>query len=135
MTRDRRQLPWTPGYHPGNSIPDAFAVPDLIPNPDQPSVIKHSLQVREKRIALFPPDQAIPASSNVTLQRGSGLPAGCTGFRFISVVANVAVSVNGGGPRTVLDGDMFNGAEVLSLQIQTDATGSCILQTWGEGDA
>lgn len=127
-------LPWEQTYSPARSIPSAFKADTLSPPQDQPAVIKQSLQVREKRLMIFPADTAIPANANLLFQRGSGIPAGCTGFRFIKVQGNVNVSINGGGFRLVQDQDVVSGAEVMAVQIVTDSTGSAIFQPWGEGD-
>jgi hypothetical protein len=42
--------------------------------------------------------------------------------------------MNGGGLRTVLNGDTLTNTEIQSIVILTDATGSCIVQAVGTGD-
>lgn len=127
------RLPWDQRFKGTATIPDDYAVPQWTPNADQPAVIKQSLQVREKRLSIFPADVSVAINSNLLLLPGGQLPVGCTGFRFIKVVGNVQVSINGGGFRTVQDQDVVSGADVQAVQVVTDGTGTCIFQSFGEG--
>lgn len=88
----------------------------------------------EKPIREFFGDVNITASSFVTLRAGTELPNNCVGLRFINVVPNVTVNINGGGWRTLLNGDVFSGCEIAQIAIQTDAAGSCTVQAVGTGD-
>ena len=116
---------------PLTSIPDRLVSPP--PGSDQPAVVMSSLQTRELPLRTAPADIVVGASASVALIAGAGgLPSSTRGFRFIKVTDNVTVSVNGGGPRTVLDRDFYDGFQVNSLQVITDGTGGCILQVWGE---
>jgi len=87
----------------------------------------------EKPIKEFTGDIAIGSSQNITFQSGLQLPNNCTGFRILSVVPNVQVSINSSPWMTVTGGDTFN-CEISTLAFLTDAAGSCILQAWGTGD-
>jgi hypothetical protein len=91
----------------------------------------------EKPITEFTGDIVIPvnaAGSSTTLRSGTELPTNCVGVRFISLLPGVFVSMNGGGLRTVLNGDTLTNTEIQSIVILTDATGSCIVQAVGTGD-
>ena len=91
----------------------------------------------EKPITEFPGEILIPvnaAGSITNLRAGNELPTNCVGIRFISLVPGVTISVNGGGSRTVQNGDGFNNCEIQTLMIATDATGTCIVQAVGTGD-
>ena len=91
----------------------------------------------EKPIVEFPADITIPvnAAGSVTILRsGSELPNNCVGIRFLSLVAGVTISINGGGQRLVQNGDTLSGVEISSLIVYTDATGTCVVQSVGTGD-
>lgn len=91
----------------------------------------------EKPIREYPGDILIPvnaAGSVTTLRSGVDLPTNCVGLRFLSLLPGVTVSLNGGGLRTVLNGDVFSGCEITSLIVFTDAAGTCIVQAVGTGD-
>jgi hypothetical protein len=49
--------------------------------------------------------------------------------RFISVVGTVTASINGGGFRTILNGDTFTNTEIDSIVVVTAAGASCTVQT------
>lgn len=127
------RLPWDQRLQGTMAIPEDYAVPQWTPNADQPAVVKQSLQVREKRLSIFPADISVPINANLFLTPGGSLPMGCTGFRFIRVVGNVQVSINGGGFRIVQDQDVVSGADVQAVQIVTDGASTCIFQSFGEG--
>lgn len=91
----------------------------------------------EKPIKEFPADIVIPvnpAGSTTNLRANSELPNNCVGVRFINLVPGVTVSINGGGSRTVLNGDTLTGCEIDSILIITDATGTVTVQAVGTGD-
>jgi hypothetical protein len=102
-----------------------------------PVYLYGSLKTYEHPITEFPGDILIPtnaAGSVTTLSSGLQLPNNCVGLRFINLVGNVLVSVNGGGQRIVQNNDSFSGVRINSLIIFTDATGTCVLQSVGTGD-
>jgi hypothetical protein len=74
------------------------------------------------------------AGSVTSLRCGSELPNNCVGVRFIGLVAGVTASINGGGLRTILNGDVLSGVEIQSIVIVTDATGTVTVQAVGTGD-
>lgn len=88
----------------------------------------------EKPIREFFGDINVGSSVVVTLRAGTELPNNCVGLRFINVVPNVTVNINGGGWRTLLNDDVFSGCEIAQISIQTDAAGSCTVQAVGTGD-
>lgn len=88
----------------------------------------------EKPIVEFPGDIVIPVASNRLLMAGQDLPRNCVGIRFINLIPNVVVSINGYPFRTVLNNDTLTGVEIRSLQIATDALGTCTVQAVGTGD-
>lgn len=90
----------------------------------------------EKPITEFFGDVNIPAATSQLLMAGAddGLPRNCVGLRFINLIPGVIVSVNGGPFRTVQNNDVFDGCEIRSIQIITDALGSCTMQAVGTGD-
>jgi hypothetical protein len=71
----------------------------------------------------FPADILVPASTTINIP----LPPRCAQIAFINVVPNVVASLNSGGARTIKDGFVYNG-EFTSLQVATDAAGSCTIQ-------
>lgn len=77
----------------------------------------------ETPLVTFPADIVIPGSFSGSVE----LPANCAQIAFISVIPNVVASLNGGGSRTIKDGFVYNGL-FRSLQVATDAGGSCIIQ-------
>ena len=88
----------------------------------------------EKPIREFPEEITIAANSVTTLRAGNELPNNCVGLRFIGLTASVVASINGGGTRTILNGDTLTGCEIDSIMIVTDGTGGCIVQPVGTGD-
>jgi hypothetical protein len=91
----------------------------------------------EKPITEFYADIVIPvnaAGSVTTLRSGSELPNNCVGIRFINLVPGVTASINGGGLRQVLNGDVLSNCEIASIVIVTDATGTVTVQSVGTGD-
>ena len=91
----------------------------------------------EKPITEITGDILIPvnaAGSVTTLRSGVELPNNCVGLRFILLTPGVTVSFNGGGLRTVLNGDTFSGVEIKSLVVITDAAGTVVIQPVGTGD-
>lgn len=77
----------------------------------------------ETPLVYFPAEILIPVGQVLTIP----LPPRCAQIAFISLVPNVTASINGGGPRTVKDGFIYNG-EFQSLQVATDATGTVLIQ-------
>jgi hypothetical protein len=55
-------------------------------------------------------------------------------MRFIGLTAGVTASINGGGLRTIQNGDVYSGCEISFVVIITDATGTCTIQAVGTGD-
>jgi len=88
----------------------------------------------EKPIVEFPGDINIPVASSVLLMAGQQLPRNCVGIRFINLIPNVVISVNGYPFRQVQNNDTFQGVEIRTLQIVTDAAGTCDVQAVGTGD-
>ena len=88
----------------------------------------------EKPITEFTGDIVVPSLTDATYQNGGVLPNNCVGFRLISVIPAVQISINNSPLMTVISGDAFNNMEVKNLRIITDAAGSCTLQAWGTGD-
>jgi hypothetical protein len=88
----------------------------------------------EKPITEFFADILIPVASSVALRAGNELPRNCVGMRFVALIPNVTASINGGGPRTILNGDVLSGCEINSIVVTTDAAGTCIVQPVGTGD-
>lgn len=91
----------------------------------------------EKPITEWFGDISIPvnaAGSSTSLRAGSDLPNNCVGVRFMDVTPGVWVSINGQGLRKVFGGDSYGNTEIQSLEIITDATGTCIVQPAGTGD-
>jgi hypothetical protein len=93
----------------------------------------------EKPIKEFFADIVVGPNSNITFRNdgkndGTGLPSNCVGLRFIGLTTNVMISINGGGGRTVLNGDVITGSEISILQVITDATGTVTIQSIGTGD-
>jgi len=88
----------------------------------------------EKPIVEFPGDFVVGSSATVIMLQGQDLPRNCVGLRFISLIPGVWASINGYPFRTVLNNDNFMGCEIRSVQIVTDAAGSCIVQSVGTGD-
>ena len=85
----------------------------------------------EAPIVEFPADIVIGPNESRTLVAGGELPVLCVGFRVVNLIPGCAVSINSGGPRTLLNNDAFSGAEIRSIQIATDSTGSLVLQVHG----
>lgn len=85
----------------------------------------------EAPITEFPADIVIGPNENKLLVSGGELPALCVGFRVVNLIPGAAVSINSGGPRTLLNGDSVTGAEIRSIQVVTDSTGSLVLQAIG----
>lgn len=75
------------------------------------------------------PLQSFPADIVIgpLTQQIINLPERCAQIAFISVIPGLQASINGGGGRTIKDGFVYNG-EFRSLEVLTDATGSCIIQ-------
>jgi len=82
-------------------------------------------------LSLFDGDIVIPANSAVSINVRERLGDRCTGFILVSVIPGVQVSINGGGWRTVAQDQAMTDAQVKTLNIKTDAAGSCILQIHG----
>lgn len=104
---------------------------------DGPNYLFGSLKTYEHPITEFPGDILIPvnaAGSVTTLTSGLQLPTNCVGVRFVSLTPNVLISVNGGGQRVCLNGDVISGCRINSLIIYTDGAGTCIVQSVGTGD-
>lgn len=121
--------------------PQGRVSPQLISSSVEPSegptYRYDGLVTYEKPIREFYPDIVIPvnaAGSVTTLRAGSELPNNCVGLRFINFTAGVQASINGGGMRTILANDTFEGCEIDSIVIYTDATGACTVQAVGTGD-
>lgn len=71
----------------------------------------------------FPADVVVPSATVMDIP----LPRNCAQIAFISVIPGVVASFNGGGARTIKDGFVYNGL-FQSLQVSTDALGTCIIQ-------
>lgn len=135
-----------PGFYGGIPSVPQFEQPGAV-NPrmvsisvteeDGPSYRYGGMVTYEKPIKEFPADIVIPvnaAGSVTNLRAGSELPNNCVGVRFIGLVAGVQASINGGGTRTILNGDTLTGCEIESILIITDATGTVTVQAVGTGD-
>lgn len=91
----------------------------------------------EKPILEFFPDIVVGNNANILLLAGKDLPRQCVALRVIDLlpgVAGVYCSINGGGPKKLLDRDSFSNVLIRSIQITTDATGSCTIQPFGTGE-
>lgn len=88
----------------------------------------------EKSIEEWTGDISVTASQDVTFQNGLTIPNVCTGFRIISVVGTVQISINNSPLGTIVSGDMVDGWLIKNLRVVTAAASSCIVQAWGTGD-
>lgn len=77
----------------------------------------------ETPMVYFPAEIVIGASQTVDIP----LPQRCCQIAFINLLPNVQASINGGGPRTIKDGFVYNG-EFTMLQVSTDAGGAVTIQ-------
>lgn len=77
----------------------------------------------ETPFVYFPADINIGVSTSIDIP----LPPRCAQIAFINVTPNIVASINGGGARTIKDGFVYNG-EFHSLQVATDAGGTCTIQ-------
>lgn len=84
----------------------------------------------ERPIRALPAETVIGASASLNVP----LPDGCCGVRFLALSGSVVASFNGGGSRTVLDGDTLSGLELRDLQVNTGAASGVTVQTWGFGE-
>ncbi len=126
-------IPAIPQYEGGPEVSPRLVSTSV--NPIQEQTFRYGgLVTYEKPIREFPEEIVIGASSVTTLRAGNELPNNCVGMRFIGLTASVVASINGGGTRTILNGDVLNGCEIDSIMIVTDATGGCIVQPVGTGD-
>jgi hypothetical protein len=141
-----------PGFYGGIPTMQQFSSPGILSrkvgsimddgSQEGPNWRYGGLVTYEKPIKEWYPDILIPvnaAGSSTTLRSGNELPNNCVGFRVIGTTANpfaggVSVSINGGGLRTVLNGDVYGNTEIDSIVIVTDATGTCTIQPHGTGD-
>lgn len=96
-------------------------------------------EIRIKALSQFPGDQTFTAGASnldVNLTQDGQWPytliRGLRGFRLINLVGTVAVDVNGGGLRSVIDKDTWDFVNVTSLRLFVLAGGSITLQQWGE---
>ena len=129
-------LPSIPQFEQQGAITPRM-ISTSVSDEDGPIYRYQGLVTYEKPIREFPADILIPvnaAGSVTNLRSGSELPNNCVGVRFISLVAGVSVSINGGGNRTIQNGDTLSGCEINSILIVTDATGTVIVQAVGTGD-
>lgn len=77
----------------------------------------------ETPLVYFPAEIPIGSSAQQLIP----VPPRCAQIAFISVIPGLFASINGGGSRTIKDGFVLNG-EFSSLEVVTDATGSCLIQ-------
>lgn len=99
--------------------------PTLNNEDGKPNIRYGGLQTYETPIRGWGADIVIGA----TAQFNVPIPERTVTARLISVVGTVQVSVNGGGFRTVLNGDTFTNTEIDSFFVITGAASSCIVQT------
>ena len=99
-------------------------------DPSRPRIIEGGLGTYEIPIRVFPPDFVVAVNA-AGQQLGITLPDKCVGVRFVSLVPNCWININGGGQRIVKDGDVITGAQIDTLSVTTDATGTLIVQAWG----
>lgn len=90
-----------------------------------------SLSTMEQPIQVFPGDIVVNPGT-VILKKGLELPRNCTGFRIIATGQTV-IRVNGGGLRTILSGDTYQGCLIDVLEVTVSA-GTATVQPWGVGD-
>ena len=138
--------PYRPNYYGGqialerglSALPAEMANPIAAGVQGGPNYFLGGLLTYEKPLREFPADINVAASSNVILKAGDpGVPRVWVGFRiFITGVspADIVISVNGGGARTVQNGDVIDGAIINSVQILTGAAATAVIQPWGTGD-
>lgn len=88
----------------------------------------------EKPVVEFYSDIPIPASSMITLRAGTELPRNCVSLRFVDVIGNPIISINGGGARKLFNFDAASNCEIQILQIATAVGESCTVQANGTGD-
>ena len=84
----------------------------------------------ERPIAALPAETVLGAAVSTDVP----LPDGCCGVRFIAVTGSVVASFNGGGTRTILDGDTYSGLRLMQLQVNTGGASGVTVQTWGFGE-
>jgi hypothetical protein len=99
--------------------------PTLTNNDDKPNIRYGGLQTYETPIRGWSGDITVGASTQLAIP----IPDRTVTARFISVVGTVQISVNGGGFRTVLNGDTFTNTEIDSIFMITGAASSCVVQT------
>jgi hypothetical protein len=99
--------------------------PTLTNNDNQPNIRYGGMQTYETPIRGWSGDNVVGASAQIAIP----IPDRTVTARFISVVGTVQVSVNGGGFRTVLNGDTFTNTEIDSMYVITGAASGCIVQT------
>lgn len=102
-----------------------------------PVYIFGGLKTYETAVSEIEGDILVPvnaAGSVTTFRAGTELPNNCVGIRFIAVAGGVKASFNGAGLRTILNGDSYQGIQLNTLMVVTDATGTVILQPVGTGD-
>jgi hypothetical protein len=78
----------------------------------------------------FPADIIIPALTTVNIPIQTLLGSKCVGFLLINVTANVFVSINGGGFRTINNNISVDGSQISTLSVN-GGTAGCILQLIG----
>ena len=78
----------------------------------------------------FPQDINIPANTLVNVPIQTLLGSSCVGFLLQGVTANVFISINGGGFRTITQNISVDGCQINSLAINGGVNG-CILQLIG----
>lgn len=123
-----RQLEGDLGIFQGLTERQRYNADDNI-DPSRPRIIEGGLGTYEIPVRTFPPDFVVAVNA-AGQQVSVTLPDKCVGVRFISLIPNVYANINGGGQRTVKDGDVIQ-AQIDSLTITADATGTCIVQAWG----
>jgi len=116
---------------PGGALNSGLPGPQ---GPGSPVFRYGGLVTYEKPILEFPADIIIGASESRSLTEGDALPRNCVGCRFIDLVGAVYASINGGGPRKILNNDVLSGCELRSLFIATDAASGVTIQAVGTGD-
>jgi hypothetical protein len=78
----------------------------------------------------FPADINIPANTVINVPIQTLLGSSCVGFLLQNITANVFVSINGGGFRTITQNISVDGCQITSLAINGGVNG-CILQLIG----
>ena len=134
--------PLNPAYYGGQvaqerglaSLPPGVVNPTMEQSAQGPNYFQGGMLTYEIPIVEFPGDVAVPASTDVTYKAGDNvLPNNPVSITFTQVVGAPYYSINGGGPRLMLNNSGYSGVRIRTLQIVTGAADSCVFSTLGTG--